>query len=424
MEVNVPKIIHCIWIGGGSLEESKKYDGLRSWIAHKGDYDIWLWTDSTRLQANLIRKCINKYREVNKRYLEAQTEQGKGSRLNGLYWSDEGEGSSHLGSWNAFLRKATRSSSLSTDIKDFIRSKMEDGAKNHKKLLSDMHEMGIQVKDLKDFPLETMSKWAYNVEMATRGINFAGASDIMRYSILTEYGGVYIDVDLLMLKDMPTFRMDRNGWCDLLAPIIPAFGGMQKVNRDTDSAFATNTGGAFLEKEPYLTNSALVSLDRGKAVSSMALSIREIYNRILPPEAGKTPQSITIQKYWYTMPTKSTLDITGPNFVRDVLLGRFININDFVVFARKRLSYALKGLDTVKDLYEKQFKKYDTTQDALMIDFLMFNRHAGIWPEGNIEYRGFWDWYATYAMLPMGLIKFDTPASRDSATSALLNMKF
>ncbi|MEL7006410.1 MAG: TcdA/TcdB catalytic glycosyltransferase domain-containing protein, partial [Bacteroidota bacterium] len=342
----IPKIIHCVWVGGGNLRKYKGYEGIQSWKNYAPDYNIILWTDPTRLMAALIMRLINKYRQVNRLYLEAQYVQGKGSRLDGLRWDDH--------RWAAFLNSLIANENVSKEIKQMIERDWDSGVENYNEMLADMEQMGVVVRDLNS--LQALPAWAYNVEMATRGINFAGASDIVRYAALVQDGGVYIDVDLQLQKRLGQLSIPDQPWCDLLVGILPSLGSRPKVNKDDNTIFARMTNGAFANSEPYITNALLATIPGGRAIRDINLSIQEVYDRILPQDPTVKPQSITIQKYWYSVPTKSTLDITGPNLVRDVLLGRFVNINDFITFSRERLSFSLKGLGTVKDLYEKQFR--------------------------------------------------------------------
>jgi hypothetical protein len=413
----VPKIIHCVWIGGGDLERYKKYDGLKSWIAEAPDYQIVLWTDNSRLQAALIKKLINKYREINRLYLYAQTVKGKGTPFLGYNWDDT--------LWNDFLQRIVENTSVSDDIKDVIRAGFNQGRDNQRKLEDDMETLGVVVRDISE--LQTLPEWAYSVEMSTRGINFAGASDIIRYTALAEFGGVYIDVDLELEKRLPALTTVGGDKNDLLVGILPSAGNDEftKKAKEVATTFSTNTLDQYQTVEPYVTNALLASPANGKTAADLTKSIRSIYQRMFPRNPDENPKSITIQNYWFSVPTKSTLDITGPNLVRDVLLFNYVEyLQDFSSFSRNRLRYALKGLSSKTDIYEKQFLNYKTDDSRQLLDYEQFNRHAEIWPEESVVYRGFWDWYAEYALFPVDLVNFDTEAAADSATSALLNMKY
>ena len=59
MPRKIPKIIHCIWIGGGDITKVKSLAGIESWL-EETDYDVWVWWDDAHVFSAETRKEMSK----------------------------------------------------------------------------------------------------------------------------------------------------------------------------------------------------------------------------------------------------------------------------------------------------------------------------------------------------------------------------
>ncbi len=414
----VEKIIHCVWIGGGNLEAVKGLEGIRSWLKYAPDYKVLLWTDQKRQLAIGIMGLLRTNRDINKAYVQHQRKD-LGHKPFKLEWADS--------DWQQFLDEIEASFSEANSIRpsevlksliEKIRSIPTVAAANMHALHDLESEFGrrFEVRDVGS--LRYLPKRAYAIELSNRGINPAGASDIVRYAALLEHGGLYLDVDLLIQAPLGGVEVAAMA---LRSAVEPAR-GVQRTPI-SDSAFQLAT--ARLNGDcAYITNNALATHAGGTAVTHMTNWIRYIYDEMLPVN-GATPASLSISAYWHLMPTKSTLDITGPNLVREVLFYQFSGEEmDFKQWCRKRLSLMVKALESTKNAYDKQFASWRSDDTEKVVNILPFNRHAMVWPDGKVIYQAWWDWYLGNALFPMDFIDFETAYGRPSSTSALLSMKY
>lgn len=429
----VEKIIHCAWLGGGNLADIKGLDGIESWIKYAPEYEIWLWTDKSRNLASGLMGLLRSNRGINKDYIKAQRGDIGKKPPHELEWQNE--------TWQTFLteqygellklfKKDPENEPLKALLERIVKISNSEVGDENVKALRDFAERypdrKIFVKDVSD--LVTLPKRAYAIEMSNRGINFAGASDIVRYTALAQHGGVYLDVDLLLKKNLGNLTVEDHG---LRAGVLPSKDLIRGPTKDSPFQKSTKI---FDPNPAYVMNGALATHRASRTAIRMRDWVEYIYEQILPGD-GSTPSSLTISSYWHLMPTKSTLDITGPNLVRDALFYSYSHDREatasdgkdkkeFNEWCRKRLSLILKALGSVKNAYEKQFFGWRSDDTFKVMDVLPFNRHAEAWPDGELLYQGWWQWYNDKALFPMDPVDFETAGNKPSATSALLNMKY
>lgn len=414
----VEKIIHCVWIGGGNLEAVKGLEGIRSWLDHAPDYRIVLWTDPQRQLAAGVMGLLRTNRDVNKAYIQRQRKD-IGHKPFKLEWCDA--------DWRVFLDElhalfqaanTAKASEVLAGLIARIEAIPATAEANMAALKALEGALGsrFEVRDIAT--LRHLPRRAYAIEMSNRGLNFAGASDIIRYAALLEHGGLYLDVDLRLKEDIGEISLPPQA---MLAAIEPAKGVIRAPIANSPFQQAT---AIFGQDSAYVMNNALIAHAGSAPLRRMVDWIAAIYDLILPAD-GSNPAALTISAYWHLMPTKSTLDITGPNLVRDVLFYDFSQETaDFPQWCRRRLSLMLKALESSKNAYEKQFFSWRSDDTDKVVGILPFNRHAMVWPDGQIIYQPWWDWFLHNALFPMDIIDFESAYARPSSTSALLSMKY
>jgi mannosyltransferase OCH1-like enzyme len=193
----VPKELHFVWIGGPLGEIQKDY--IKIWAELNPDYKINIWYDSN----NLLEHETSKIIKNDKNILEVN--------LNKQQQADI-----IIERQNSYYEKYLRSNKKNTDqlridflddlepneiLKTLLENKNK--VKNDQINMKNDHD-NINFRDIN----EEGKKWRlyniYNQEMNLR-MNLAAASDIARLEILNEFGGIYLDTDIL-----PTVKHNKD----------------------------------------------------------------------------------------------------------------------------------------------------------------------------------------------------------------------
>lgn len=206
--ISIPKVIHFTWFGGPLGEIQKDY--IKIWAKLNPEYTINIWYDSDNLYTYESNKKIKEY-------------------LNNILVSEKNKpnysnifSEKYINIQNDLFEKLIQNNKeeLSYDklrlnyIEKMLYNKSDisyiEIDKNIAKITKDAEELHAEYKNifLKDIK-ENKNSWQlqkiYTQEMFLRG-NFAAASDSARLEILGEFGGIYMDVDILpSLKPLNDF---------------------------------------------------------------------------------------------------------------------------------------------------------------------------------------------------------------------------
>ncbi|WP_158998869.1 TcdA/TcdB catalytic glycosyltransferase domain-containing protein [Pigmentibacter ruber] len=201
----VPKNIHFIWLGGKLGNIQKDYINLWSKL-NGNEYKIYIWYDSNNINNYNLNKKLSNYLNIflsNKKKSENFLE---------IYSEEMIKIQNNLNNYiirqNKENPKQDNNEIRLNFIKHFFKtnnhtnfSEISDIIPDNNNFLASVESLlkeneNIIVKDIQKESNSWILKENYNQELNLRS-NFAAASDNARLEILKEYGGIYIDVDVL-----------------------------------------------------------------------------------------------------------------------------------------------------------------------------------------------------------------------------------
>ena len=486
----VPRIIHCIWIGGGDIAQGKDTKAIKSWL--KYGFKVWIWWDSSHTysmhgvrnaissgvggeqlrklyesevdppessalgqtgkpQKSALGKDIRNLRMMTfiVRHREVVTAQADLIKIRQEYLE------SHL-SRTDFLKQASGPAkqkltlswilddydAFRQDKSEFLKSQTKTSAEYEKlalvwfldnrskeafrsirKLKDDNKDRVTlcNIRDHKFIPgapgstMQWLNKDLLDMEMAFRGIFPAAASDILRYEILYNFGGIYMDVDLELTSAVPDSKLEVEANLALCAPLdsqVEREDASQPYQKATEE---THSGMCF-----YASNGILAVHPRSKFVDHLREAIKLAYSLLGLP-FGK-PKNLILKHYWLKLVNKATIDLTGPNLVREIQYQLFLQDSkpprwkpdEIPAHAVDRLIIAL-GKHTDLWLTPQKPEGVDTNA-ALKND--NYPRFAKLWEDNDPRYYKFWNWVFSNTYFPMEYVNWNTDAAKKSDTKA------
>lgn len=421
MPRKIPKIIHCIWIGGGQIApvpgvpgmESAKglkgLDGIKSWL-EKTDFDIWIWWDDAHLFNGETRKEMSKgvkedpasARSVFDKSVEPESalrnNAAPGRDIHNLrFLSREKSAEEKLRKTIELINKTQAALQPLRDLE------------KEEKYAGRVKLCNLRKHEFLPGQMDWMNRDLYELELQERGMFFAAASDILRYEILYNFGGVYMDVDLQLTGPLPELDVQVDG---ALVAIEDDKDEAQKPydtkkpweGRD-DIEVAAHGGRCF-----YLMNNIVASHAGSKFIQSLRQTIRLAYDIVLLKNGkakGELDPKGVLTVYRQKVITGSVLDLTGPNLIREnmYLLSQGMAWANIPAGNLSRLVPEVEALNRLLDPRSRKAKQAEFGQHA---------RTAAIWRDDVEEHQGFWAWVAKHGSFPMGHVNWKTLAAKES----------
>jgi hypothetical protein len=218
----------------------------------------------------------------------------------------------------------------------------------------------IRIRDLSNpSDIQLQNRSAYNHEVIGRNGAYPAASDIARYEILYNYGGVYADIGLECLQPLAGSLESHP---DLMVV------GLRVNKKDADGNVI-----------PYFSNALLASHAKSEMLAEFIQKIGKKYQCLKGNEFDGDR--------YFSRPNRSTIDLTGPNALRH-------HVDTFVHQAQEQS-------DLVRN-------------DA-------FSLAEAIWGKADPENKVFWGAVESHMTLPEGYVNFETEEQQLSATYAMAN---
>jgi hypothetical protein len=398
--VPVPKIIHCTWAGGGPIEKTKRLEGIQSWIDNT-DYEVWIWWDDAH-QYNMHTRQFLRPTAKGGPKARAQYELSLREDPHGIRSGAKGGRDIH--NLRFLSRGMTPEEKLALAI-GLVQDSFTELEPLRK--LELRYPDRIRLCNVRDDEFLRTLKWvnqeAYDLELTARGMFAAAASDILRYEVLYNFGGMYLDVDIVVNPPgLEELRVEHDG---LLAAITPDKAGDARAKARRGS-WSKILPAPYDNRCLYLSNCAMAAAKGSRLVDTLRQTIRMSYQLA----AGGNPQLFfkldrhsMICRYWTGNITRSTLDLTGPNLVRDILWMKqtYVDWKDMPELCVTRLIDVLSekpGLinNVIKDVPEP------------------YSRVAYVWRDDDEQHEEFWDWVEEHASFNMKPFVLDTPGAIES----------
>ena len=441
MPQNIPKIIHCIWIGGGNITQVKSLNGIKTWLTTQHDYEVWVWWDDSHVfSMHGVRDAI---RESGLRRLY-EMERGpraqpsaRGRDIRNLQFMTE-----VLKIDARTLQNLTARSKVQAFQEDFHRYRQERRLQSDQKTVLALYlidrsqnaflplrQLSAQsggrlklcnVRSHEFLPTriggrkQWLNRDLYDEEMASRGIFPAAASDILRYEILYNYGGIYMDVDLELRASLGTLTVER----DLaLCAYEDAKGPPRRptANLQFQQATAATHGGQPL----YAMNNIVATHAKSGFAAMLRKAIRTAYDNMkLGDSRNAAVGGGVLRDYWERVINKATVDITGPNLVRDLQYLRYrgFSADEIPTVTMLRLVWALAAHRDLWDDESDDVRQAMDTADELL--YVAFPRFAKVWRDDDPVYAGFFTWVYHHTYFPMHKVNWKTDAAQQSDTKA------
>lgn len=458
MPREIPKIIHVVWIGGGDLTKVKDLEGIRSYLRTNPSYEVWLWWDHSHVfNMHGVRKALNLPLEEQEQraafrtvYQEPapdagedypQPERGPGQDHRSFqllqrilsadapipaglqdffqefvdYWERqyspgglfEGSERPPLG---VFMKSEEQKGRRETLLALFLLHKANDamaplreaaGKSDGRLVLRDVAELTAEMNWL---------NWdSYNKELGFRGIFPAAASDILRYEILYNYGGIYMDVDLQLTASLDQLSVGEN----LALCAFEDFHGVDRAD-GANQIYHKGSHKTHGDHPFYAMNNIVATHPQSCFADTLRLAIKQAYQEMEAQPDGP------LRSYWEQVPNKSTIDLTGPNLVREVLYQCFLGTpqNEMAQHCVERLRSATPHfLKNDRDSTKAALKALDPQQKGTPVDE-PFARSATVWDDSDPRHFGFWNWVWENAYFPMHKVNWQTEAAAKSDTKA------
>ncbi|MDD2137323.1 TcdA/TcdB catalytic glycosyltransferase domain-containing protein [Pseudomonas kurunegalensis] len=403
----VPSNIHMVWVGSQPSESQDKY--LRQWADKNPSSTIMLWVDSQQFDAYANNKTARQ--EAEKIFPDYQAEKA----LRGLF----SQLKTTLVNTNALLHTGAQQQALS-ELNKHLSAKGNESLKEQllpgtdKKVTAQnadqvlaafqQHTRGnddkffqaervildqtvrswdrcasdpqrdvsslaaikekfsdvknIEIRDLSNpSDIQLRNKDAYQHEIIGRNGAYPAASDIARYEILHEHGGVYADIDLECLQPLSGELQAH--------PNLMLVGLAGAKNEASGSA------------TPYFANALLASHPNSEMLADFINKIGEDYQTLRGNEFRGDR--------YFSRPNKSTIEATGPNGLRGHV--------DAVIRQGQELPQLMRN--DVLSLSER------------------------IWDKGQQQNDDFWSSIESHFKFPDNYVEFETEEQQQSATKAM-----
>ncbi|MGY4818375.1 TcdA/TcdB catalytic glycosyltransferase domain-containing protein [Pseudomonas chlororaphis subsp. piscium] len=402
----VPSNIHMVWVGSQPGGDQEKY--LRQWAEKNPGSTVMLWVDSQQFDAYAINKTARQ--EAEKVFPDYQAEKP----LRGLF----SQLKTTLGNTDALLNLGAQKQALSELNKELSakgneswKEKLLSGAakvtpQNAGQVLAAFQQLtrgnddkflqaecvildqtvkswdrcasnpqrdtaklsalqekfgdvkNIEIRDLSNrSDIQLKNKDAYQHEIIGRNGAYPAASDIARYEILHEHGGVYADIDLECMQPL-------NGVLQA-HPNLMLVGLAEGKNEASGSA------------TPYFANALLASHPGSQMLADFIDKIGEDYQTLKGNEFRGDR--------YFSRPNKSTIEATGPNGLRG-------------------------HVDTV--VRQAQEQPHLMRNDVLSLS-------ERIWDKGQQQNQDFWSSMESHFKFPDDYVNFETEEQQKSATKAM-----
>nr|WP_254627378.1 TcdA/TcdB catalytic glycosyltransferase domain-containing protein [Myxococcus sp. CA040A] len=402
----IPNIIHGTWAGGGSIAATKTLKGITSWLEKTQatpDHQVWIWWDDAHVFNMHVRKILKKYPKARAQYdlsaahdpLHVRGTVRPGRDLHNLRVLSKG-------------MAPDEKLALARDLIDEAADDLEP-----LRALERAHPGRFRLCNLRSHEFLTgmhfLNMDAYDQELTLRGMFAAAASDILRYEVLYNYGGVYMDVDIDLLSAFGRLEVDPA--CALVGITPDREGAASAARWPGRERIATTP--AYAGKSLYLSNCIVAAAPRSLLIDAMRQTIRLAYRIIggrAPREAFALDPDHRLAGYWMDHTTGSTLDLTGPNMVRD-LLWLCANHTPWEQLPDECITRLCASLEPSKAPGPKASA---SSSGASASASSPFDRVAEVWRDDVREHVPFWQWVAANATFPMAHVECVTAAARVS----------
>ncbi|KTB81988.1 hypothetical protein AO072_16295 [Pseudomonas syringae ICMP 13102] len=402
----VPSNIHMVWVGSQPGDKQQEY--VRQWAKKNPDCTVMLWVDASQFKAYETNKITRQQAEnVFPEYQSEKLMRGLFSQLETTLDTSGSvsnlsaqkqalselnkellaEGNESLKQnvlphaaevtlHNARLALAAFKEHTARHDDNFFQAEriiLDQTVKSWDRLTTNatrdvvtLNELqkkfqgikNVQIRDLsnsKDIRLK--NKDAYQHEIIGRNGAYPAASDIARYEILHEYGGVYADIDLECMRP--------------LSGVLHAHPDLMLVGLAQAKSEASGS------TTPYFANALLAAHPGSKMLSDFIDKIGEDYKRLKGNEFRGDR--------YFSRPNKSTIEATGPNGLRGHV--------DAVIRKAQGLSSLMR--DDAVSLSER------------------------IWGQDLSQNKDFWSSLKTHFNFPENYVNFETDEQQNSATKAM-----
>lgn len=403
----VPSNTHMVWVGSQPGESQDKY--LRQWAERNPSSTIMLWVDSQQFDAYANNKTARQ--EAEKIFPDYQAEKALRGLFSQLKTTLGNTGVLvHMGAQKQALSELNKQLSAkgneslkeqllpSTDkqvtaqnadqvlaafqqhtrgnddkffqaeclILDQTVRAWDRCASDPQRDVSSLTALKEKFADIKNIEIRDLSnpsdiqpknKDAYQHEIIGRNGAYPAASDIARYEILHEHGGVYADIDLECLQPLSGELQAH--------PNLMLVGLAGAKNEASGSA------------TPYFANALLASHPNSEMLADFINKIGEDYQTLKGNEFRGDR--------YFSRPNKSTIEATGPNGLRG-------------------------HVDAV--IRQGQEQPQLMRNDVLSLS-------ERIWDKGQQQNDDFWTSMESHFKFPDNYVEFETEEQQQSATKAM-----
>ena len=245
--------------------------------------------------------------------------------------------------------------------------------------------------------MDWMNRDLYSLELTERGMFFAAASDILRYEILYNFGGVYMDVDLRLTEGLGELDVEADG---------------VRVAIESDKRGSPYSGGEWAGRDRikvpahenkcfYLMNNIVASHPESRFVQALRQAIRFSFDLALLKDARsclELDRNNLLGAYRKQKITPSTLDMTGPNIIRDVMYLRLLGTS-WEEIPRQNVIRLVDALDKASRNQKPEGP---------------CARTEAVWRDDEVAHQPFWRWVADNACFPMRPVNWNTPEANES----------
>lgn len=277
MKVDIPKIIHFVWVGGG-ISGAQRWR-LQSWVNSNPHYQINLWYDSEALLTNALR-------------MELKRDWGM---TYGLFASDQQLREIQ----DAAAREVRAGGGKDVARRAYLVHRLGKSEPEVDAMLEDIRDSlvfnvpsGVTLCDVRNLMAGGMENVnLYNTELMRRGGNMGAASDILRIELILKYGGVYMDIDIGCREPFEQFKVTRG---------LALFGRYNEFDHTTT--------------EVHRFCNALIASHPGSQM------LQECRNDIKAGYSNWFSDSASIVRYYENI-RGSTIELTGPELVKRAVQG-------------------------------------------------------------------------------------------------------